>query len=127
MSSFFSQPLLPDYAGTGPGDADDMDAPLDELEVYLALPPVPNLDLDVLEWWKARDHDKKPNAASGTPQGLPMLARMVRQYFGRPASSAGVERMFSKAGKLHDDAKATQSDDTLQHCLLAAANMGDKL
>ena len=38
---------------------------------------------------------------------------MAAQYLGRPASSAGVERMFSKAGKLHDDLKKRQVDDTL--------------
>jgi hypothetical protein len=37
-------------------------------------------------------------------------------------SSAGLERMFSKAGKLHDDLKASQSDESLEHALLAAAN-----
>eukprot|EP00965_Chrysotila_dentata_P200425 6179969-Pleurochrysis_carterae.AAC.1 len=31
------------------------------------------------------------------------LAKMARQHLGRPATSAGVERMFSKAGKMHDD------------------------
>ncbi len=49
--------------------------------------------------------------------------KMARQNLGRPASSAGVKRMFSKAGRLHDDLKASQSDDTLEHALLAAANL----
>jgi len=39
-----------------------------------------------------------------------------------PACSAGVERMFSKVGKLHDDLKASQSGETLEHALLAAVN-----
>ena len=60
--------------------------------------------------------------ASGRPAGLPDLAKMAAQYLGRPASSAGVERMFSKAGKLHDDLKKRQVDDTLEHSLFAAAN-----
>jgi len=48
---------------------------------------------------------------------------MAAQYLGRPASSAGVERMFSKAGKLHDDLKKRQVDDTLEHSpAFAAAN-----
>ena len=33
---------------------------------------------------------------------------MARQYLGRPASSAGVERLFSKAGKLYGDDKKAQ-------------------
>ena len=46
----------------------------------------------------------------------------ARQFLGRPATSAGVERFFSKAGKLHDDMKKAQEDETLQHSLFAAAN-----
>jgi hypothetical protein len=38
---------------------------------------------------------------------------MARQFLGRPASSAGVERFFSMAGKLHSDLKKAQGDDTL--------------
>ena len=33
----------------------------------------------------------------------PNLAKMVKQYFPVPASSAGVERVFSAAGKMHGD------------------------
>ena len=66
----------------------------DDLEKYLAMPAETNMDLDVLAWWKAKD----------CKDGLPALAKMARQFLGRPASSAGVEHMFSKAGKLHDDA-----------------------
>jgi hypothetical protein len=76
----------------------------------------------VLAWWKARDHDKFADPASGKPAGLPVLARFARQYLGCPASSAGIERMFSRAGKMHDDLKASQVDSTLEHSLLAAAN-----
>jgi len=95
----------------------------DDLEKYLALPVEDNLDLDVLSWWKARDHDKAVDPESGRPGGLPDLAKMAAQYLiGRPASSAGVERMVSKAGKLHDDLKQKQTDDTLEHSLFAAAN-----
>jgi hypothetical protein len=47
---------------------------------------------------------------------------MARQYLGRPASSAGVERSFSMAGKLHSDLKKAQGDDSPAHSLFAAAN-----
>ena len=47
-----------------------------------------------------RDHDKPEDAYTGRPEGMPIIARMARHYLGRLASSAGVERMFSKAGKL---------------------------
>ena len=93
------------------------------IKIDLALPAISNMDLDLLAWWKARDHNLPEDLASGRPEGLPTLAKMARQHLGRPASSAGVERMFSKAGRLHDDLKASQSDDTLEHALLAAANL----
>ena len=95
---------------------------MDDLEKYLALPAETNLDVDVLVWWKARDHNKPADPASGRPEGLPHLAKMARQFLGGPATSAGVERMFSLAGKLHDDMKKSQGDDTLEHSLFAAAN-----
>ncbi len=81
------------------------------------------MDLDLLAWWKARGHNLPVDLASGRPEGLPTLAKMARQHLCRTALSAGVERMFSKAGRLHDDFKALQSDDTLEHALLAAANL----
>ena len=57
---------------------------LDELEKYSLLPVETNLDLDVLAWWKARDHNMPANSASGRPEGLPHLAKMARQFLGRP-------------------------------------------
>ena len=48
-------------------------------------------------------------------------SEMARQFLGRPASSAGVERMLSKAGKLHDGAQATE-DDAIEAALFASAN-----
>ena len=75
-----------------------------------------------LAWWKARDHNLQADAASGRPEGLPALAKMARQFLGRPASSAGVERMFSKAGKFYDDAKKGENHESLEAALFAAAN-----
>ena len=45
---------------------------------------------------------------------------LIRNF--RPASSAGVERMFSKAGKLYDDAEKKQDEELLEAMLFAAAN-----
>ena len=64
---------------------------LDELEQYLADPEEPDTEVDVLTWWKAKETK------------WPALAKMVKQYFAAPASSAGVERVFSAAGKMHSD------------------------
>ena len=43
----------------------------------------------MLAWWKTKETK------------WPALAKMVKQYFAAPASSAGVERVFSAAGKMH--------------------------
>lgn len=105
-----------------PADAAPAAPAQDDLEKYLALPAEGNLDVDVLAWWKARDHNLAADPATGRPEGLPALAKMARQFLGRPASSAGVERMFSKAGKLYDDAKKGTNDEALEAALFAAAN-----
>jgi hypothetical protein len=121
-SSFFAMPMAPQPTLAPHPAVPAAVVDMDDLEKYAALPAEANLDLDVLKWWKARDHDKPADPASGRPAGLPHLAKMAAQFLGRPASSAGVERMFSKAGKLHDDMKKGQEDDTLEHSLFAAAN-----
>jgi hypothetical protein len=56
-----------------------------ELRLYrlMAIEPFGS---DVLNWWKDR------------VRTLPRLARVARQYLGIPASSATVERIFSRAG-----------------------------
>ena len=43
-------------------------------------------------------------------------------YFAAPASSGGVERAFSAAGKMHDDLKKSAKDDTLESSLFAMQN-----
>ena len=40
----------------------------------------------------------------------------------RAASSAGVERVFSAAGKMHGDLQKSAKDSTLEHSLFAAYN-----
>ena len=53
----------------------------------------------------------------------PSLALMVKQYFAAPASSAGVERVFSAAGKMHSDLRKAMKDNSLQHSIIAAYNV----
>ena len=87
---------------------------LDELEQY-STSPTPRsrrlIDVKVLLWWKEKEA-KWPN-----------LAKMVKQYFAVPASSAGVERVFSAAGKMHGDLSKSAKDSTLEHSLFAAFNI----
>ena len=47
---------------------------------------------------------------------------MVKEFLAAPASSAGVERVFSAAGKMHDDLRKSTSDGMLKHSLIAAFN-----
>ena len=83
---------------------------IDELEQYLADSEEPDIEVDVLAWWKAKESK------------WPALAKMVKQYFAAPASSAGVERIFSAAGKMHSDLQKSARDSTLEHSLFAAFN-----
>ena len=83
----------------------------DELEEYLADPEKPEIDVNVLLWWKEKSAK------------WPRLAKMVKQYFAAPASSAGVERVFSAAGKMHGDLSKSAKDSTLEHSLFAAFNI----
>ena len=85
----------------------------DELEEYLKCPREEDTDLKLLEWW------------AGRAARWPNLAKMVKQFLAIPASSAGVERVFSAAGKMHDDLRKSVKDDTLEASLLAAFNHGE--
>ena len=65
---------------------------------------------DPLQWWK--EHEAK----------YPHLSRMARQYLAPPATSAGVERLFSQAGRMFDDLSHAMAEGTLQHALFASNN-----
>ena len=54
--------------------------------------------------------------------GLPCLYRMARQFLGTPASSAEAERLFSTAGRIHDDLSNSMSEDALSVRLEAGYN-----
>ena len=64
--------------------------PDDELSAYMAL-PVESMQTNVIEWWR-RHRTVFPN-----------LSRMARQYLATPATSAGVEWLFSAAGLTFGD------------------------
>ena len=54
---------------------------------------------------------------------FPDLSRMARQYLAAPASSAGVERLFSRAGRYHDDKKKRTTDEHIETLLIVAKNV----
>ena len=82
----------------------------DELEEYLSSPLETDMELDLLAYWKLKEST------------WPKLAKMAKQYLAAPFSSAGVERVFSAAGKMHDDLRKSAKDSTLEHSLFAAFN-----
>ena len=88
-----------------------------ELELYLALPvSEAETDLllsnpsDLLIWWKNNECR------------FPKLAKMAKQYLAAPASTAGVERVFSAAGRMHTDLRKSMKDSTVEHSLFASFN-----
>ena len=83
---------------------------MDELEAYLMDTDVPDIDDPVLDWWKVK------------ARKWPALGQMAKQYFAAPASTGGVERVFSAAGKMHNDLQKSAKDTTLEHSLFAAFN-----
>ena len=83
---------------------------VDELAKYLALPQEHDTDLDVLAWWRLNKTQ------------FPILSKMARQFLAAPATSAGPERLFRLAGRMHDDMKKATSEGTMQHTLMAAVN-----
>lgn len=86
-----------------------------EVDKYLQLPALPTTrngrDTCPLEWWKMHSHE------------LPCLAKMARQFLALPASSAGVERLFSAAGRMHDDLKKVTHESTLSMQLEVRVNV----
>ena len=74
---------------------------------------------------KWKDWDKKHNTYEPIKNLAgceDMIAKMAKQYLAAPFSSAGVERVFSAASKMHDDLRKSEKDSTLEHSLFAAFN-----
>lgn len=98
------------------GEAEDEPKPkrskpdIDQLSRYLAIPQELNRKEDILLWWQRHEH------------GYPAVAKMARQYLACPATSAAAERVFSKAGRFHDDFKKSTKEKTLEDVLMVAIN-----
>ena len=86
---------------------------LSELEEYLEQPPAPN-QTDVLSYWREQTQ-------------WPSLQRMARQYLCMPATSAGVERLFSRASLTYGDLRTCLSEENLSNILFAAYNYDPSL
>ncbi|KAK3288263.1 hypothetical protein CYMTET_4253 [Cymbomonas tetramitiformis] len=84
----------------------------DELSIYLSLPDVP-LDTYLLKWWKSQEVE------------LPSLSRMARQFLGVPATTAGVERAFSKVTFMHSDLRKRLSEGSIEHSIMASMNTAE--
>ena len=80
-----------------------------ELLDYLEMKPAPK-SADILTWWHVNEHL------------FPRVCKMWRQFHGRPAASAGVERLFSGAGKMHGDDAMTMKSETIGNNLMCAKN-----
>ena len=72
--------------------------------------PLAGTEIKLLQFWKNNEGR------------WPKLAKMAKQYLAAPASTAGVERVFSAAGKMHDNLRKSMKDSTLEHSLFAAFN-----
>ena len=82
--------------------------PKKKLEQYLADTEEPSLDVKLLAWWQAKES-----------KWLSLANMVMTQYFAAPASSAGVERVFSAAGNMHGVLQKWAKDSTLEHSLFA--------
>ncbi len=84
-----------------------------EAELYISMPQVDFSALrddEVLEWWKSHQ------------SMFPYLSRMARQFLALPASSAGVERLFSRSGETHGDKRKRLKEETLASLMYVNKN-----
>lgn len=80
----------------------------DELEHYLERAQEPQVEgFDVLGWWYQH-------------RGMyPNLVKMVLEVLSCPLTSAGVERLFSAAGRMMGDEQKSKLAETMKHQLFA--------
>ena len=84
----------------------------DELKEYLALPQIKyKSEHDAMTWWL--EHQEQ----------FPNLEVMGRQYLGCPATSATVERLFSKVGIAFSAKRKRSEAATLEDILFAQVNL----
>ena len=93
-----------DLLGRADEDDSSSEEETDEWEQYVKLPEV-KTSVDLLQWWL-------DNEAT-----FPNVAKMAKQVLGCPACSAGVERLFSKAGRNHTDLQSNMGEHCMRNVL----------
>lgn len=82
----------------------------DELSNYIAMGKPDESATTVLEWWKVRQ------------SAYPRLSKVAKKVFCVPATSAGSERVFSRAGFVLSDKRSNTSPDNVQDLLFYGIN-----
>ena len=97
---------------TGEAEEDETEEIEDELKAYLELPQLKcKTEQEAIDWWVEKT------------KRFPNLSAMARQYLGCPATSATVERLFSRVG-IAFSAKRKRSDPaTVADLMFANANL----
>ena len=81
-----------------------------EMELYLEAAEKQPIETDLLAWWQANE------------KRWPKVALMAKQYLGCPATSAGVERLFSSAGRTFSDLRHLMDSFKIESVLFAKHN-----
>ena len=92
--------LAAEFVGNVASPERNNDFPRDEMDDYFSL-PVADMHNCVIDWWQQHRHR------------FPYLNKMARQYLVCPATSAGVERLFSAAGLTFSDLAQAMKEGTL--------------
>jgi len=87
----------------------------DDVNLLLQMPQIPFQDLagndqNILKWCK--DNSSQ----------FHNLGKMAGQFLAAPASSTSAERLFSSAGKMHDDLKKSTNEETMKGGLIDCMN-----
>lgn len=76
-----------------------------EYDRYISSPLV-NFKIPILEWWKQNE------------DSYPQLSRMVRDTLAVPATGAGVERQFSRSGRIMTSLRRRLSPETVYEIMM---------
>jgi hypothetical protein len=82
----------------------------DELNECGNISQVENKDIDLFLWWSMHAVQ------------FPTLSKIARQFLAQLATSAACERIFNRAGRIHDNFKKGSLESTLNHTLLVSMN-----